>query len=97
MMASPVLGKPLGVMVSSWLAVRLGLARLPEDVRWGAIAAVSCLAGIGFTMSRFIGDLAFKGGAALDQAKLGILTGSLASGVIGYVVLRFALPREASA
>jgi NhaA family Na+:H+ antiporter len=83
-----MIGKPVGVMLSSWLAVRLGLADLPADVSWPAMCAVSCLAGIGFTMSLFIAVIAFKEGLSLVQAKTGILAGSLVSGGVGYVLLR---------
>jgi NhaA family Na+:H+ antiporter len=83
-----VIGKPAGVMLASWLAVRVGLARLPEDASWPAMCAVSCLAGIGFTMSLFIAVIAFKEGLSLVQAKTGILAGSLVSGGVGYVLLR---------
>ena len=88
-----VIGKPIGVTLASWLAVRLGLAVLPEGVGWGAILALSCLAGIGFTMSLFIADLAFPSGPALDQAKVGILVGSLVAAVTGYWLLRAVLAR----
>ena len=78
-----VVGKPLGLMLLSWLAVRSGLTSLPADLSWGAIFGVGWLAGIGFTMSLFVSALAFKGGPALEQAKMGILVGSLVAGVTG--------------
>jgi NhaA family Na+:H+ antiporter len=91
-----VIGKPLGLMLLSWIAVRSGLTSLPADLSWGAIFGVGWLAGIGFTMSLFVSGLAFKGGPALEQAKMGILVGSLVAGVTGYCLLRWALPPPAS-
>jgi len=83
-----MLGKPIGVLLFAWLAVKAGLAVLPSGVRWGHIHGVSWLAGIGFTMALFIANLAFAGQPALlDGAKLGILGGSLVAGVVGLVVL----------
>jgi len=86
------LGKQLGVMSALWLAVKSGRAALPEGVGWPMMYGVSCLAGVGFTMSLFISELAFRGVMA-DEAKFGILVGSLLSGVFGYVVLSRVLKR----
>ena len=83
-----VLGKQIGVTLFSWLAVRSGLAELPEGVGWRHVYGVGWLAGIGFTMSLFISDLAFSDGALVDTAKLGILAASLVSGVVGWTLLR---------
>jgi len=91
--AGLVLGKQLGVMGFSWLAVKLGLARLPEGANWMHMYGVSLLCGIGFTMSLFISSLAFvEGGAdiAVDD-RLGILTGSVICAIAGYTILRFSL------
>jgi NhaA family Na+:H+ antiporter len=74
--------------------VRLGLAELPQGVRFSQVWGVSILGGVGFTMALFIAGLAFPDRDMLDAAKLGILAASLLSGVVGYVVLRFTL-REA--
>ncbi len=82
-MVALLLGKPLGVVGGSWLAVRLGWCRLPEGVTWPSILLVGLLAGIGFTMSVFIANLAFTQEALLGAAKLGVLMGSLASALIG--------------
>lgn len=86
------LGKQIGVWGASWLAVKGGLARLPDGVNWRQIHGVALLCGIGFTMSLFIGSLAFEQnggeGRAFDE-RLGILAGSLLSAVAGTVVLRF--------
>jgi len=83
---SLVLGKPIGVIGSSWLAVRLGLATRPPDLSWSLLAAGGLLAGIGFTMSLFIAGLAYPP-VVLDAAKIGILAASLASAAAGLVVL----------
>jgi NhaA family Na+:H+ antiporter len=78
----------------SWLAVRLGLARLPEGMSWKVLIGAGCLGGIGFTMSLFIAGLAFGGTVMHDEAKIGILLGSLFSGVLGSVILLACLPRR---
>ena len=89
-----VLGKPIGITLLAWLAVRLGLAARPEGVSWAAVHAVSWLAGIGFTMSLFIAGLAFTSEAPLLAAKVGILGGSLLAGLVGALLLRRAISRE---
>lgn len=91
-------GKQLGVLGFAWLGVALGLARLPLDVRWREIYGVALLCGVGFTMSLFIGSLAFEQGAGPDlfSDRLGIIAGSLLSGLAGWLVLRFVLPHQAS-
>jgi NhaA family Na+:H+ antiporter len=89
-----VVGKQIGVTVFSWLAVRLGWASLPEGVNWLQIWGLSCLAGVGFTMSLFVSELAFYGSELVDEAKLGILTASLVAGVLGALVISRNLPRE---
>ncbi|WP_144631134.1 Na+/H+ antiporter NhaA [Bordetella genomosp. 13] len=78
-----VLGKPLGVIGMSWLAVRMGWCRLPPGVSWGGICLVGLLAGIGFTMSIFIAMLAFDDAMLLGAAKLGVLVGSLVAALAG--------------
>ncbi len=83
-----VLGKPLGVLGLSWLAVRLGLVTLPQDVTWRHMIGVSVLAGIGFTMSLFIASLAFADADILATAKVAILGASLLAGTAGLVLLR---------
>jgi NhaA family Na+:H+ antiporter len=91
--AGLVLGKPLGIVGFSFVAVKLGVARLPEGVGWGVLTGGSALAGIGFTMSLFIAGLALDG-EALDAAKVGILGASLLSGVVGMGILLALLPRD---
>ena len=77
------IGKPLGVFTISWLAVKLGIAQLPNGVNFKQIFAVSILCGIGFTMSMFIASLAFTDSAMLDLAKISILSASILSGLLG--------------
>jgi len=85
-----VLGKQLGVTMAAWMAVRSGVTDLPEGVGWHHIYGAGWLAGIGFTMSLFVADLAFAGddGELLTAAKLGILVASLIAGVGGWLILR---------
>ncbi len=82
-----LIGKPLGITLFSWLAVRLGLAQLPQGINFVHIVGVGFLAGIGFTMALFIAGLAFRGDE-LNYAKLGILSGSALAGAIGFMMLR---------
>jgi NhaA family Na+:H+ antiporter len=87
-------GKPIGVFVFSWAAIKLGVARLPENSSWPQLFGVATLCGIGFTMSLFIGSLAFEGGGAgyARPDRFAIVAGSLLSGIVGYLVLRIAKP-----
>jgi NhaA family Na+:H+ antiporter len=88
------LGKPAGILGACWLATRLGLAECPAGVNWRQLHAVACLGGIGFTMSMFISNLAFPGHPELgEQAKVGIMAGSLASAIAGMGVCWFAARR----
>lgn len=90
------LGKQLGVFTFTWAAVKTGIAKLPLNVGWLEIYGLSVLTGIGFTMSLFISSLAFEEGATnLNADRLGILAGSFASALLGYVVLYFALKNKA--
>jgi NhaA family Na+:H+ antiporter len=82
-----VLGKPFGVTLASFLAVRSGIASRPENVSWRHIHGAGWLAGIGFTMSLFMTGLAFTDEAAMTAAKLGILISSVLAGVIGSAIL----------
>ncbi|MDA0143992.1 Na+/H+ antiporter NhaA [Vibrio sp. RW] len=90
-----LIGKPLGIFAFSWGAVKLGIAKLPEGVNFTNIFAVSVLCGIGFTMSIFISSLAFgPTNAEFDTfARLGILMGSTTAAILGYILLRFSLPK----
>ncbi|WP_028773104.1 Na+/H+ antiporter NhaA [Shewanella waksmanii] len=91
-----LLGKPLGVLLFSWIAVKAKLAVLPEGLGWRHVAPVSVMCGIGFTMSMFISSLAFIGDGDMygDVARLGILTGSIASALIGYFWLAKVFPAK---
>ena len=91
-----VLGKQVGVTLFTWLVVKSGFGSRPEGVTWPMIYGVSCLAGVGFTMSLFISELAFKG-ILVDEAKIGIIAGSLIAGVWGYLVLRRAIAKAPTA
>ncbi|ENN91423.1 Na+/H+ antiporter NhaA [Bartonella schoenbuchensis] len=77
------IGKPLGIIAASYLAVKSGLCRLPPNVAWAGILLIGFLAGIGFTMSIFVSMLAFKDVVQLDSAKIGVLCGSGLSALIG--------------
>ncbi|EGH27747.1 pH-dependent sodium/proton antiporter, partial [Pseudomonas syringae pv. japonica str. M301072] len=82
-------GKQIGIFAMAALAIRAGLARLPDGSNWGQLYGVAALCGIGFTMSLFIGALAFPGTPELvDEVKVGVLIGSVLSAVLGVVVLR---------
>lgn len=81
-------GKQLGVFGSTWIAVRLGWSVLPEGATWPQIYGTALLTGIGFTMSLFIGTLAFVGEEHMAAVRIGVLAGSLLSAVAGYLVLR---------
>ncbi|KCV81641.1 Na+/H+ antiporter NhaA [Actibacterium atlanticum] len=93
--AGMILGKQLGVFGITWLAVKAGLGQLPHGVTWLHLYGLSCLAGIGFTMSLFIGSLSFGDPALMNQVRLGVLSGSLISALIGFGVLMLAArPQE---
>ena len=94
--AGLVIGKPLGIVVFSFLAVRIGVAGLPTGVGWGVLAGGGFLAGIGFTMALFIAGLALEGDS-LDAAKIGVLGASALAGIIGMSLLNWLLPRRGSA
>jgi len=89
------LGKTVGVTGSSWLAVKLGLADLPAGVTWPQVVGVAMLAGVGFTMALFVASLAFSDPTQIEAAKLGIMAGSLTSGVVGFLVVRATCGRDA--
>lgn len=87
-------GKQLGIFGSVWMTVKLGVAVRPKDASWLQVYGVAMLCGIGFTMSLFIGGLAFTDPGQGDSVKIGVLMGSLVSATLGYLVLRLAGPRE---
>ena len=84
-----VIGKQLGVFLFSWRSVKMKFAKLPEDLSFRHIYGCALLCGVGFTMSLFIGSLAFGGSEKAFDERLGILAGSLVSGLLGYLALRF--------
>jgi NhaA family Na+:H+ antiporter len=90
------IGKPLGVFTLIWLTVKLGLADLPPQTRWLHILGLAVLCGVGFTMSLFIGSLAYEeaGARYAGTDRLGIIVGSVASGIVGYWLLRRATRGE---
>jgi Na+:H+ antiporter, NhaA family len=78
-----VIGKPIGIGFAVWIANASKIAQLPEGATWPQIIAIGCLAGIGFTMSLFVGALAFENETLMDQVRLGVLSGSLISALLG--------------
>ena len=91
-----VIGKFLGIFSFSWFFIKTKIVPMPEGGNWPRMAAVSMLGGIGFTVSIFIATLSFpEGSKLLNDAKLGILLGSIISGILGYVMLKMTLPKEA--
>ena len=89
-----VIGKPLGVLLASWLVIKFAKVDL-FDVTLPQLIGAGCLSGIGFTMSIFVAELAFTSDAMIDQAKVGILVASVAAGLLGAIVLHFTLPAKA--
>jgi len=89
-----ILGKPLGIMLFSYLSVKFKVCKLPEDINWKAIIGVGFLGGIGFTMSIFITLLAFSDAEHIDNAKIMILLSSLMAGIIGFFYLKTVLKKE---
>ncbi len=82
------IGKQLGITLFTWIALTLGLSKLPAGVHWPMVYGIAMLAGIGFTMSLFIGQLAFADPALQMQVKIGVLAGSLLSAIGGFALLR---------
>ena len=93
-------GKQVGVFGFCWLAIKTGVAKLPAGASWGSLWGVSILCGVGFTMSLFIGSLAFENTSSdireLFDERLGIILGSLVSGAVGYFVLSRVLPKQSA-
>lgn len=85
------LGKPVGIVLFSWIAIQLGIARLPSEVNWKTMLGAGCLAGIGFTMSIFIASLALPEDL-LDEGKIGTLVGSTISAILGCALLLMFMP-----
>jgi NhaA family Na+:H+ antiporter len=85
--AGLMLGKPLGILLAVTACVSLGFAKLPERATWTHVIGVGCLAGIGFTMSLFIGTLAFESPTQIDAVRVGVIAGSIVSTLLGLVIL----------
>ena len=83
-----IFGKQIGVTLFSWLSIKFGFSEMPNDVSWKQLYGVSCLAGIGFTMSLFISNLAYTNDLFVQESKLGILLASLVAGIWGMLILR---------
>ncbi len=92
--AGLVLGKPLGILAFSWIAVKLRIVELPEHFTWRLLAGVGTLAGIGFTVSIFITGLAFEMDAMVAQAKIATLAASAFAGLLGWVILHWAVRKS---
>ena len=91
-----LIGKQVGIMGMAWVGVKAGFATLPDGVSWRKLHGLSLLAAIGFTMSLFIGNLAFVDPAQVDAVKLGVLAGSLVAALAGFFLIRSALPDAAA-
>jgi NhaA family Na+:H+ antiporter len=92
-----VVGKPVGVLLAVYIGTALGVVKFPRRVTWAGMVVVATVAGIGFTMSIFIGGLAFTNEAHLSAAKLGVLVASVIAGCIALLVGRFVLPIPSTA
>ena len=88
------IGKQIGVLAFSWIGVKAGLCRLPEGVNWLQIYGIACLTGVGFTMSLFIGTLAFDQAQQLNDVRMGVLLGSTLSALLGIAVLKLSLTKR---
>ena len=95
--AGLVIGKQVGVFGATWLMVKAGWARLPHEVTWRHIHGLACLAGIGFTMSLFIGGLSFSDAEHMNAVRMGVLAGSAVSAILGYALLYVAAPHASAA
>ncbi|MEG2945531.1 MAG: Na+/H+ antiporter NhaA, partial [Bacteroidales bacterium] len=94
-----VIGKFLGIFSFSWIAIKLGWVNMPTGANWKMFSGIAMLGGIGFTVSMFIANLSYSGAGAeglvlLNDAKLGILAGSVCAGAFGYSLLNQYLPKE---
>jgi Na+:H+ antiporter, NhaA family len=90
-----ILGKPIGIIFCAAIAVKLKLAEMPQGAGWMDIAAIACLAGIGFTMSLFVGGLAFSDETMMNQVRLGVLIGSFISAIFGVAIIMLRSNRKA--
>ena len=92
--AGLILGKQVGVFGFTFLLVKSGLARMPHGANWLHIYGLACLAGVGFTMSLFIGGLSYTDAALMNDVRLGVLSGSIVSGIVGYAALMLAARQD---
>jgi NhaA family Na+:H+ antiporter len=95
-----VAGKTLGITAAVWVAVKTGAGRLPEGTPWPLMVGIAAVAGIGFTVALFITELAFHGGDTellTDEAKIGVLVGSVAAALVGSAIIACTAPRDAAA
>ncbi len=90
------IGKQLGIMFVCWLIFKMGISNMPRGMNFKQIYGAALLCGVGFTMSLFIGGLAFAGDTPLFDERLGIIMGSIVSGVAGYLMLKATLKEEVS-
>jgi NhaA family Na+:H+ antiporter len=87
-----VVGKTIGISLFAWLAIRLGIGKMPRHTGWPHLIGVAAVAGIGFTVALFVTALAFDPGEFADRAKTGIFLGSIVAGIIGTAFLRTRKP-----
>ena len=93
-MAGLIIGKPLGIFLFTWLAVKLKVSPMPTESNWKGVFGIALLGGIGFTVALFLASLSYPVGSdLLNQARLGILLGSFISGIIGFIYLNKILPK----
>jgi NhaA family Na+:H+ antiporter len=83
-----MVGKPIGISVATWIGLRLNMGVLPRRTDMRTIVGLGALAGIGFTVSLFITELAFRESLFADEAKIGIFAGSAIAGIVGFLILR---------
>jgi len=88
---SMIFGNAIGIFSFSFLAIKLKISELPQNVTYSMLAGISILGGLGFTMSLFINSLAFTEQGLIDSAKIGVLIGSIVAGIFGFVALKLAL------
>lgn len=91
---SLLVGKIIGISLFSYLAVKSKIAVLPLNVNFKQIIGIACLGGLGFTMSIFISNLSYETGHLLNSAKIGILIGSFVAGILGYILIKYSLPKK---
>ena len=94
-MVGLVLGKVVGISLFTWIAVKLGISHLPAHMSWVNLIGIATLGGIGFTVALFLSGLSYPlGSEMLNQAKMGVIFGSLVAGILGYSILRFSLKKQ---